>query len=189
MHENLKLPLPDMHSDEWWMRVMEGVLSAYESHIWEVHLTQCAQCRLEWDAFRAVDQLLLTAPPPPQLNTMFTGQTTALVMQKQRLRQLLNFLGSAFIVLLVSWGVLSFLGATYLALGRVLSFMFVGRQVLFNSLIHTLLALFNGWKTFLPFALFFIGVGFMLLMPNGMLATMFIFWLSRRQPAMVAAVD
>ena len=189
MHENLKLPRLDMHSDEWWMRVFEGTLSAQEARLWTGHLAVCTQCRLEWEAFQAVEHILLTAPPPPILNVNFTAQTTARVMQKQQLRQLLNFLGSVFVIALVSWGVLSFLGATYISVERVLSFIFVGRQVLFNSLVRTLSALLTGWSTFLPFMLFFAGVIFMLLMPNGMLATLFVFWLSRRQPATVAVMN
>jgi len=184
MHENLKLPRPDMHSDEWWLRVFEGTLSTPESRLWATHLAKCTQCRLEWAAFQAVEQTLLTAPPPPMLNMAFTAQTTARVMKKQQLQQLLHFLGSVFVIAFVAWGVLSFLGTTYLSVERTLSFIFLGRQVLFSSLVHTLLALFTSWKTLLPFTLFFSGVILMLLMPNGMLATWFIFWLARRQPVM-----
>ena len=189
MHENLKLPLPDMHSDEWWMRVFEGTLSAQESRLWAAHLAECLHCRLEWEALQAVEQILLTAPPPPELDMAFATQTATRVMQKQRLRQLLHFLGNIFVVMLVSWVVLHFLGTTYVSLERALSVIFLGRQVLFGSLIRTLLALMTSWKTILPFMLFSVGTIFMLMMPNGMLATLFIFWISRRRTKMVEAVN
>jgi len=181
MHENMKKPNPDLHSDEWWLHVLEGTLSSQEADLWHAHLEQCEQCRLEWQAMAHIDALLRTASPPPLLSDDFTARTVARVMQKQRLQRLLSFLGGTLIITLVSWGVLSFLGATYISLERFFSFVITSRQVLFGSLMRTMIGLFLGWKTILPCIVGGAGLLFMLLMPNGILATLLLLWVSRRQ--------
>jgi len=185
MHENIKKPNPDLHSDEWWLHVLGEELSSQEADLWQAHLERCEQCRLEWQAMAHIDTLLRTASPPPLLPDNFTARTVARVMQKQRLQRLLGFLGGTLIVTLVSWMVLSFLGATYISLGRFVSLVILGNQVLFGSLMRTGLGLFVIWKMMLPCIVGGVGVLFMLLMPNGILATLLILWISRRQPVAV----
>ncbi len=52
----------DMHSDEWWMRAMDGALTLEEQRAWEGHLSQCAACREEWRALMELDQLFESVP-------------------------------------------------------------------------------------------------------------------------------
>lgn len=189
MHNNLKKPIFDLHSDAWWMRAFEGELSAQESLLWEAHLQQCEKCRVEWDAIMRVDMLLRTAPPPPSVAESFAVQTAVRVVQKQRLRRLLSFWATSLLVVLVSWIVLGFLGSTYSSLGRVVGFVISGRQVLFGSLMRTLVSLFVSWKTVLPGVLALVGTAFLLLMPNGILATLLIFWFARRQTVPVTVTN
>ncbi len=189
MRNPIQSPNLDWHSEEWWLRAFEDDLTAQEAHLWEEHLGQCAECRLEWDALHQVDTILRTAPPPPVLNVNFTAQTVTQVTQKQHLRILLSFLGSAFIIILVSWSVLSFLGNAYVSVGHTLHVVFTERQMLFSSLVQTLLALITSWKMILPFLLGLAGLSFLLLMPNSMLATLLFLWLSRRKPAALAVMN
>jgi len=189
MRNPIQSPNLDWHSEEWWLRAFEDDFSTQEAHLWEEHLLQCAECRLEWDALRQVDAMLRAAPPPPVLSTSFTARTVTQATQKQRLRSLLSFLGSAFIIVLVSWSVLSFLGSAYVSLGHTLQVVFWERQMLFSSLVQTLLALLTSWKTLLPFLLGLAGLSFLLLMPNSVLATLLFLWLSRREPAALAVMN
>jgi hypothetical protein len=119
----------------------------------------------------------------------FAVQTAVRVVRKQRLRRLLSFWAASLIILLVSWVVLGFLGSTYSSLGRVAGFVISGRQVLFGSLMRTLVSLIVGWKTVLPFMLALVGTAFLLLMPNGILATLLIFWFARRKAVPVAVTS
>ncbi len=185
MRRNMKKPNPDLHSDAWWMRAIEGALSEDEDRLWQAHLAQCETCRIQWEAIIQVHTLLSAAPPPPPLSSDFTSKTTAQILQKQRLRRLLNFLGSVIIFAMVSWMVLSFLSTTYVSIAQWASFMIAGRQALFSSFLRTAMSLFMSWKSIFPYALTLAGLAILLLMPNGIVATLLIFWVSRSAPVAI----
>lgn len=189
MRNPMQLPPIDWRSEAWWERALEGELSAQEAQLWEAHLAECAQCRQEWAALQQVDALLRAAPPPPVLDAGFTARVATRAAQKQRLRSLLTFLGSALIICLVSWTVLRFLGSTYLSLEHILRVVFLERQMLFNTLMRTALDLLTAWKIFLPFCVGLAGLSFLLLMPNSVLATALLVWLSRRKSASLAGMN
>ncbi|HNT75022.1 MAG TPA: hypothetical protein PKH77_08395 [Anaerolineae bacterium] len=189
MRDPMQLLNLDWHSEEWWERAFEDDISVQEARLWEKHLVQCAECRREWEALRQLDTILRTAPPAPMLDASFTTRTVTRAVQKQHLRSLLSFLGSAFIIALVAWVVLNFLGNAYVSLGHALHVVRSEWQLLFTSLLQTVLALFTGWKIILPFLLGLAALSFLLLMPNGVLATLLFLWLSRRRPAALAVMN
>jgi predicted anti-sigma-YlaC factor YlaD len=183
MPREIQEPSVDMHSEAWWIRLMDGELTAVERVRWEAHVEQCSRCREEWEAMAYVDDLMRFAPAPPALPVGFAVATVDRIMQQQRLRRLLTFLVGAFIVTLVTVLVLGVAGSALGAVDRGLVAVVAARQVLFRSVMHTVLALYFGWRALLPFVLGLCAVGYILLMPNGLLVTAGLIWLSGHRRA------
>jgi hypothetical protein len=189
MREDLQIPLPDMHSEAWWMRLMDDDLSPREEQLWQAHLEACESCRREWAAWIQADALMRVVPTPPPVPEGFTTRTVQQIVQKQRLRRLLTFLAGALIVAAVSLIVFSFVGSADASLERGLGAVISARQVLFRSLVQTLVSLLLRWKTLLPFVVGTMLCAYVLAMPNGLIVTMGLVWLSRRRQLVTAAVQ
>ena len=61
--------------------------------------------------------------------------------------------------------------------------VFAARQILFHSLVQTMLTLLVRWRTLLPYMLGTALVAYALGMPNGLLMTFAFVWLSSRRRA------
>jgi predicted anti-sigma-YlaC factor YlaD len=181
MPEKSKGIVQDMHSEAWWIHLMEDALSPKEQAAWEEHLQQCAQCRSEWAALASVDEFLRGAPEPPPLPRDFTAVTVQRIAQKQRLRRLLSFIAGTLIVAAVAVLVFAAMGTVFASLERGIGAVVAARQILFQSLVHTLVGLILTWKAVLPFAVGLTVIVYMLIMPNGMLVTAAFVWLHRRR--------
>lgn len=181
MHKNIKAPMPDMHDEAWWLRAMDGDLSQNEHLLWEDHLDQCEVCRREWKALMGLDTLLRTADPPPLLPADFTARTVTRVMRQQRIQRLVSLLSSVFIVVFVSLLVLQFLGSAFASVERTTAFVISERQILLSAFVQTLMGLLASWKVIFPLVMGASLFALLLLMPNGILTTLLIFWLARRR--------
>jgi anti-sigma factor RsiW len=168
----------DMHSDAWWIRVMDGDLTVAERLQWEAHLQTCERCRNEWAALSRVDAFLLDAPAPPALSPDFTAATVQMIVYKQRWRRYLSFLAGLLIVVVVTALFFGLMGPTLTSLGQGMRAIVSARQALFHSLVQTMLALIVRWRTALPFILGASVLAYALMMPNGLLMTVAIVWLS-----------
>jgi hypothetical protein len=170
-----------MHSEAWWVRLMDGALTPEEQEAWEAHVGRCTHCRQEWEMLTAVDLVLAVPPALPELSPDFTVNTVKRVLQRQQLRKLLSTIVGLLIVAGVTVLIFRYLGAAYTALEWAISAVLSARQMLFRSLVHTLVALILSWKAVLPF-IGGIGLLFCLIaVPNGMLVTVTLLWLSRRR--------
>lgn len=181
MHKNINTPMPDMHDEAWWLRAMDGDFSPGEHLLWEDHLNQCEPCRNEWKALMGLDMLLRVADPPPLLPTDFTTRTVVRVMRQQQIQRLVSLLSSVFIVLFVSLFVLQFLGSTYASVERTAAFVISERQILLSAFVQTLMGLLASWKAIFPLMMGVSIFALLLLMPNGILTTLLIFWFARRR--------
>ena len=171
-------PSSGMHSEAWWIRLMDDELTAVERIRWEAHLAQCPRCQKEWEAVAYVDDLLRFAPAPQALPVEFTWATVDRIMQRQRLRRLLTFLAGAAIVTLVAVLVFVCMGSALSVVERGLGTVVAARQMLFRSVMQVVLTLFFGWRSILPFVLGLLALGYLVLMPNGFLVTAALIWLS-----------
>ncbi len=180
----LKVP---MHGDAWWVRALEGALTPEQQRRWEAHLQTCDRCRLEWEAIQQVDLWLdevkteAQTLSPPALSPAFTDQTVKRIRQRQRLRRLLSFLAGTLIVALVSVLVLGQVSSVVVSLEHGLSAALTARQALFNSFVSIVVNVIAAWKAALPFLVGFALLTFLLLMPNGLIATLVVFWLAKRR--------
>ena len=170
-----------IHSEAWQMRAMEGTLSATEEIQWAAHLEHCDGCRRMSEAMAAVDHMLRTAPPPPPLAADFTQATmTRLRRQQQRQRGLVIF-ASVLIVAIGVWLGGSALTSALASLSRTARILIAGRQALINALMQTLVGLMVSWRAFWPFVAALAGIAALWLMPNSILATLTVFWLSKQR--------
>lgn len=185
-HNTPRLEEP-MHGDTWWARALDGSLTPAQQRRWEAHLRTCERCRLEWEALQQVDLWLdevkteARAVTPPALSASFTDETVVRIRRKQRLRRLLSFLAGTLIVALVSALVLTQVNAVVASLEHGLSAAFSARQALFNSFVTIAVNLIAAWRAALPFLVGFALLTFLLLMPNGLIATLVVFWLAKRR--------
>ncbi|MBD3257164.1 hypothetical protein GF377_01930 [candidate division GN15 bacterium] len=183
-----KMPLEDMHSEAWWIRLLDGDLTSEEQRRWEMHLSTCLTCQKEWAALLRLDEVMRAVPEPPKLSQRFTDTTVGIVRRKQRLRRLLSFLGGGLILTLVSVLVFAYIGSAYAALEHSLDVVISARQILFRSLIQTWVSLIVSWRSLLPFAIGLTVATYLLIMPNGLMVTLGLLWLSRhRRSALTTA--
>lgn len=174
----------DMHSEEWWIRALEGNLTTQEAQAWEEHRAICSQCRYEWEALISVDHMLRCAPPPPAISPDFTAATMLRLERRQQLQRLLNFLGGLILVTVVSLFVLNFFGTAYLRLDQVFDVLRAGRGILLEPLVKLLTGLLIAAQGILPIALGLAGALLLLMVPNGVMATAAVAWYSRQRRLM-----
>ncbi len=129
----------------------------------------------------AVEEALLSAPVPPRLSPDFTIVTTQRILQRQRRRRLLSALVGALIVVAITAVILRYLGAAYMAVESTVSAVLAARQMLFRSLMHTLVGLMVSWRAVLPFVAGLTLLVYLIVMPNGLMVTAALLWLSRRR--------
>jgi anti-sigma factor RsiW len=174
---------------------MEGSLTPEQQRRWDAHLQTCKRCRLEWEALQQVDIWLdeikaeAETLSAPALSPAFTDETVKCIRQRRRLRSLLHFLAGTLIVALVSALVLVHVGSAVASLEYGLSAVFSARQTLFSSFVNLAVTLIGAWKAALPFLVGFALLTFLLLMPNGVIATLVVFWLAKRNQTTPAYVS
>jgi hypothetical protein len=186
MPEETRAFLEMVHSEAWWIRLIDDDLTQVERRRWHAHLRACEVCRAQLASMQKVDALLRSAPEPPSLSAEFTVVTVQRAMKRQQLRRLLSFLGGVLLVAVVSLVAFWSLGSVFSAVGRGIEAVISARQVLFRSLVHTFVGLILSWKTLLPFVLGLTVLAGLLVMPNGLLVTVAIAWLSSRRSRVVA---
>jgi anti-sigma factor RsiW len=183
-----------MHSESWWIRLMDDDLTSGEREQWNQHLWGCEWCQREWAALSAADEVLemaAVAMPPlaiMPLSAAFTEATVARVVRKQRFQRLVTYVAGAFIIGLVAWVVVTLLGATYSALLSYISAVLSARHIVFQSLLQTSVGLLLSWKVALPYLVGGTLALYLVLMPHGVLVTAALFWLSRRRLSAAVAV-
>ncbi len=184
MSRETQVLVSDLHSEAWWIRLMDDEVTAEERVRWDAHLAHCTRCQEEWKAMIFVDAALRAAPAPEALPVGFTAATVDRIKRQQRLRRLLAFVAGTFIVTLVAMLVLALAGSALGVVEQGFIAVVAGRQALFRSVMHMVLVLFFGWQAILPFVLGLLAVGYLLLMPNGLLFTAALIWLSGHRRAM-----
>ena len=73
------------------------------------------------------------------------------------------------------------MGSALASVERGLAAVLGSRQMLFWSLLRVAVSLVTAWGSVLPYLLAMMAVGLLLVMPNGLLATFAVFWLSRHR--------
>ena len=174
-------PMHDMHDEVWQMRALEGGLSAKEERQWEAHLERCDDCRQMSAAMAAVDHLLRTAPPPPPLPDDFAQAKMARLQRRQARQRWLVIFASILIIAIVVWLGGSALMSALASLNRTARILIAGRQALINALMQTLVGLMVSWRAFLPFVAALAGLTGLWLMPNSILATLTVLWISKQR--------
>lgn len=180
MSESLNLNNVDMHSDEWWMRAMDGALTLEEQQAWEGHLLQCAACREEWQALMELDQLFESVPvavPPAD----FTAKTLVRLDATRRRRRLWSFLGIVFLGLVVLTVEILMFGNAYIDIRRVVLAVVASQDLLAQALMRVTVGLIAFGKTLVPFLLGAAGLLTFFMMPNGALATVAVFAVRQRR--------
>ena len=176
-------PMPDkiyhMHQDRWWIRALDGELTADERRAWNAHLAQCERCRLEWNALVDLDQLL-AATPAPLPAPDFVAQTATRVKRTAWRRRLARLLGGFFILGVLLVVELSVVSAVFSSVARIGSVLLASRDVLFQALMRIWVSFIALGDAALPLLCIALAAGLLLVMPNGILATL-TFVLLRRQ--------
>ncbi len=171
----------DMHDKVWQMRAIEGDLSPAEARQWAEHIEHCHACRQMTEAMASVDHMLRTAPPPPLLSDDFTQATMARLQRQQQRQRWLVIFASLLIIAIVVWLGGSALTSALASLSRTARILIAGRQALINAMMQTLVGLMVSWRAFLPFVAALAGLTGLWLMPNSILATLTVLWLSRHR--------
>ncbi len=179
--------MPEFMSDElyhtdrdgWWTRALDGELSPAEQRAWEAHLAICASCRLEWEALRDIDRLF-AATPPPAPPADFVAKTVAAVEKVSRRRWLARLLGGVFIVSIILLAEILAFNMIFSDITQAGGALLASRSLLFQTLMRIWVSLIALGDMLLPLALGMLSVSLLLLMPNGILATL-TFLLLRRQ--------
>ena len=130
---------------------------------------------------KAVDAYLAAAPPLPELSPDFAATTAQRILQRQRMRKYLSAVVGTVIVVGITALVFSYLGAAYEALEWGISAVISARQMLFRSLMQTLVGLMLSWRAALPFIAGLAVLVYLMMMPNGLLVTVALLWLSRHR--------
>ncbi|MBN1248296.1 MAG: hypothetical protein JXC32_11605 [Anaerolineae bacterium] len=177
----------DMHSEAWWIRVLDDDLTEAERLRWEVHLETCAACREEWAMLSRVDAFLAGVPTPPALSPDFTATTVQVIVHKQRWRRYLSFLAGLLVVVVVAVSAFGLMGSALASFEQGIGAIVSARGALFHSLVQTLLALIVRWRSALPFIVGASVLAYALMMPNGLLMTFAIVWLSSRRRTQAAS--
>jgi len=183
MPEKLKMPSQDMHSEAWWIRVLDAELTPNEEARWEAHLLACESCRQELAALTRVDAFLSQAPAPPALPVDFTGATVRMIANRQRWHRMLSFLAGLLVTAMASLLVVGVAGSVFSSFEQGVGVMFSARAILFHSFVQTMLALLVRWQTILPYIAGTALVAYAFVMPNGLLMTFAFVWLSSRRRA------
>jgi predicted anti-sigma-YlaC factor YlaD len=170
-----------MHNETWFMRATEGDLSAEEMRQWEAHLERCDACRQMSEAMAAVDHMLRTAPPPPTLPDDFTQATMARLQRQQQRQRWLVIFASILIIAIIVWLGGSALTSALASLSRTAHILIVGRDTIINALMRTTIGLMVSWRAFLPFVVMLAAIAGLWLMPNSVLATLTMLWISKRR--------
>jgi len=173
--------IDDMHSDAWWMRVMDNDLTLDEERRWQAHLAECQMCRLEWEAIARVDVMLRTAAPPPKLPDDFTMRTVTQITRKQKLRRLLSFMAGVVIFAVVAWAGGICFDVTLASVVRAVNAVISSRQILLAAFVRTLVGLTATVQTFLPLMFGLAAAGMLFLAPNSLMATAVFVWYRRRR--------
>jgi len=79
-----------MHTEAWWIRVLDHELTPAEQRQWEAHLQACEACRSEWAALAAVDQRLREGSIP-LAPAGLGGEVVARALRAQRRLRLLRY--------------------------------------------------------------------------------------------------
>jgi len=188
MPEKLKKPSQDMHSEVWWIRVLDDELTPAEQVRWDAHLMVCESCRLELSALTRADTFLEQAPPVPTLAPDFTATTVQMITHRQRWRRLLGFIAGALIVGVASLLVAGVVDSFFLSFEQGIGAVYSARDVLFRSLVQTGLALLVRWRSMIPYVLGVVLLAYAVVMPNGLLMTFAFVWLSSRRRARAAVL-
>lgn len=180
MPDNKALPdkVYDVHDDTWWIRAWEGELTPDEQRAWEEHLTRCERCRLEWDTLADVDRLFATTPVPAP-SSDFVVKTVAKVERALWRRQVASLLGGFFIVAVILLVEVAVFNAVFSDVTRMGEAVLASRDVLFQTWMRIWVSLI-ALGDMLPITLIVLVASLLLVMPNGILATV-TFVLIRRQ--------
>lgn len=171
-----------MHSDAWWMRVLDDELTSEEQRAWERHLARCARCRLEWDALVDMDRLFAATPVPPS-PPEFVVKTAAKVERAAWRRRLAGLLGGLFIVaVLIVVEILAF-NAIFSGVTRVGGTLFASRDLLFQAWMRIWVSFIALGDATLPLMCIVLAAALLLIAPNGILATLTFLLVQRQRRA------
>ena len=134
-----------------------------------------------------VDAILRSAEAAPSLPPAFTIATARRIGRQQLLHRWLALVVGALILGTTAFVILGVLGSAYSALQQSLGALISARQLLFRSAMHVLVGVVVSWRTLVPFVAGLVCFAYLVAMPNGVLVTLGLLWLSRRRRFMTAA--
>ena len=169
-----------MHSEAWWIRVLDHELTPAEQRQWEAHLQACEACRSEWAALAVVDQRLREGSIP-LAPAGLGGEVVARALRAQRRLRLLRYAVGGMLVMMVGLILLSVLGVTLAEIGREVAVLVSARRLLIRPLVQVAMALVLEWKTLLPYILALTALICLLVMLHGVLVTLMLLWLAQRR--------
>ncbi len=176
-----------MHSDAWWIRALDDELTRGEQRAWEAHLAQCARCRLEWNALTDLDQLFVTTPVPASPPD-FVTETVAKVERAAWRRRLARWLGGLFIIAVLLVVEIAVFNAVFSSVTRVGGTLLASRDLLFQAWMRIWVSLIALGNVTLPLMCIALTASLLLIMPNGILATLaFVFIRRQRRKGAVRA--
>lgn len=186
MPDRSEMRSQDMHSETWWIRVMDDDLTEAERLRWEAHLAVCSRCQEEWVMLSRVDAFMAEPPPAPVLGPEFTALTVERIKHQRQWHRYLSFLGGLLVVLIAAALVLNTVGSALVSFEQGIGAVIFARQTLFHSLVQTFIGILVRWRTALPYIVGGALLSYAMMMPNGLLMTFAIVWLSSRRRACAA---
>ncbi|MGC9400472.1 MAG: hypothetical protein ACP5HM_15235 [Anaerolineae bacterium] len=167
-------------NEEWWRRALEGALTPAEQQRWAAHRSTCERCRQEWDALLEVDRLFTTVPvPTPPEN--FVMETAARVKGALRRQRRARIWGSVFLVGVVLLIELLICGVVFSDLVQAGDAVFASRDLLLQALMRLWVGFIAFSDVVLPLLLGMLLLSLLVVMPNGVLATLALVLLRRRR--------
>lgn len=172
--------MPDMHTDMWWMRALEGELTENETEAWELHLETCEVCRREWEALMDLDRFFTSVPDPtPPVD--FVEKTMGRWTEVRRQRRNRGVVVGILLVVITLAVEIVVLGSVFNDVVRIASTFLASRDILIQTLMRVGVGIVSMGQRLVPYALGLATLTFFLTMPNGVLATLAVLMVRRRR--------
>jgi len=142
---------------------MEGQLTPEEQRAWAAY------------------EVLLRAAPVPEPPANFTVKTLQRLAQARRRQHLRMLLGGGLLALMVLFLELLILETGFLDFSRTITVLLASRDIWLLPLLRIAVGVSATIRTWAPLALILAGVWLLFLMPNGVLATLTVIAMGRRQ--------
>jgi anti-sigma factor RsiW len=171
--------MPDLHSETWWIRALDGELSPEEQGMWEQHLMFCESCRQEWHDLQEMEMFMRMVPlplAPVSLAAATLNQLTEKDQQQRRIALIGGSIGLFSLIFAATFALLP----TLLTIDQFAAVVTGSWDVLLRTLIRVLFDALATWKILVPALAGVSGLAMLLAAPNGLVVTLAVLWARRR---------